>query len=180
MRLLDAVMDIARRNNGIVTVKDVRNLGYSESSLRQLARRNPEIIGRQGNGVYMVYEADGVDPRDASYAAALALAGPDSFLSGSSVLDFYNLANANPRWVTLHVAHRVCRKLPAWLHIIRDGEPCRNVDVIRGIRLQNLFDAFLEATDTRLDYRLEAIEEAERYNLLSPPQADALRAKLKR
>ncbi|QOL31469.1 MULTISPECIES: type IV toxin-antitoxin system AbiEi family antitoxin domain-containing protein [Bifidobacterium] len=180
MKMENAVLDVAKKNNGIVTVKDIKALGYSESALRQFARRNDDIIGKQGGGVYMVYDADGVDPRDASYAAALAMTGDESYLSGSSVLDFYNLANANPRWTTVRTPHHISRKLPGWLRVIHDRRQSRNVDVIRGIRLQNLSDAFLEAKDTRLDYRLEAVDEAEQRNLLSPIQADMLRDVLKK
>ncbi|WEV45958.1 hypothetical protein OZX62_05680 [Bifidobacterium sp. ESL0690] len=175
MMLENKVIDCANNNNGIVTVMDMKRFGFNESSLRQYVRRHPDMFNKRGSGVYEVIDDRvSVDPRDAAYASALALAGEGAYLTGSSVLDFYNLANANPVQTTVKTPHHISKRLPSWLHVVtvREKHP---VDIVRGIRLQNLFDAFREAKDTRLDYRFDAISDAEQRNLLPAYLADRLR-----
>jgi hypothetical protein len=177
-----AIQYIAETGNGIVTTRDIVDMGFSESALRQYARRNPETIEKLGYGVYQFLDPDGetdINLTNAGFAAALALAGPDSYLTGSSVLDYYNLANANPEIITIRTPHKVRRKFPPRVRVATTGRE-EEVDSIGGIRMQNLAAAFREATDTRLDYRLRGLEDAEARNLINADQARILRKELER
>lgn len=173
---------IAKEKNGIVTTRDILNLGFSDSSLRQYARRNPDVVEKLGYGVYQFLDPDettDINLVNAGFAAALALAGPDSYLVGSTALDYYNLAYANPEVLSLRTPHKVRRVFPSFVRVSTTKRKER-VDSVGGIRVQNLPAAFREATDTRLDYRLQGLEDAEARNLIDSDQARLLREELER
>jgi predicted transcriptional regulator of viral defense system len=176
----NTVRVIAEKNDGIVTTKSVVEAGFSESSLRQYRRRHPEELEKIGSGVYLYLDLDEetkIRFDNPTARVALGLAGPDAYLTGSSVLDFYNLANANPKHLTLKTTRRFRREFPKWMQVSYTTKRER-VDEVNGIRLQNLAAAFQEAKDTRLDYRLQGLNDAEARNLIGGDDADEVRAKL--
>ncbi|MCI1902190.1 MAG: hypothetical protein LKI93_05625 [Bifidobacteriaceae bacterium] len=173
---------VSRENHGIVTTADVVAAGFSESALRQHARRHPDEVEKLGSGIYLFLDPEektGVESSDSTFLVALGLAGSQAYLTGSTVLDYYNLANANPEKITVRTPHRFRRVFPNWMKVSHTTRRER-VDVINGIRLQNLEAAFLDAKDTRVDYRLEGLNDAESRNLIGGDAADRVREKLRR
>lgn len=176
MNVRNTLFEIASRNAGIVTTKDFRQYSYTDAALRVFARRHPDELIRHGTGVY-----EYLDPQDrldidwdvVSYAVAQALVGEKAYISGSSVLGFYHLANVAPLKMQLKTTSRITRALPPSLDV-SVVSMAEKVDIVRGVRLQNLAAAFREADDTRASYRLEAVEEARKLNLISGKDADDL------
>lgn len=177
MKTEDIVKDIANDNNAIVTVQDTLALGLKPSTLRQYARRHPETLLQHARGIYEYLDPHDellIDWSEAHFALALKFAGPESYLVGSSVLGFYHLAYANPDHVYVRAPKAPQRTLPHWLRVTVSKKRER-LDIIRGIRMQNVASALLEARHIRPDYRYYAVDDAEERNLISP--ADAIRVK---
>lgn len=97
-------------------------------------------------------------------------AGEGSYFVGSTVLDFYNLGLQEPLLSDMRSpSHREGR---VGAIDIGAPQPDDQIDTIRGIRLQNLYQAFQEARDIRDDYLLDAAEQAWDRNLLNAEEYD--------
>ncbi|BDR52211.1 hypothetical protein KIM372_01180 [Bombiscardovia nodaiensis] len=175
----DAVEQLAARNALIVTARDIRQLGFHESSLRQYARRHDDLLPL-GHGVYQYFGLEEAQPQayhDAEAVAALAIAGDNSYLAGSAVLNFYDLAYANPDQIRVKTQRRNRRQMPSWIQLEHVTRP-EPTDQVRQVRLQKLPSALLEANDIRKDYRLEAVEVAKSQGLLESRLAAHLLSQL--
>jgi len=172
MGLRDAIVEIANENAGTVTVHDIRRAGYTADAIRHYVRRHDDVE-RIAQGVYEFVDPDNIltaSMSDRYLMSVLRIAGPDSYLAGESVLDFYNLSNANPHKVLVRSPHRLTRQIPGYMSVelYPGSEP---VDVIRGIRLQGLYNAFLTTKSLQTHYLLEGIETAANRNLITEHQS---------
>jgi predicted transcriptional regulator of viral defense system len=182
MALEITIKEEAQRNHGIVTTGNIISSGFSESALRQYARRHPDKIEKLGSGIYLFLDFESetnIDFDNSTFLTSLALAGPESYLTGSSVLDYYNLANANPAHIAVRTPRKFRRVFPSWLRVSYTKKRER-IDIVNDIRLQNLANAFKDAKDTRIDYRLQGVDDAEERNLIGGDDADETREYLRK
>lgn len=174
MAVKDVLRDIARENSGVVTTRDLRERGVDTSSLRRYARGG-EQLRKVVSGVYVYSggEESDLDTSDAMLQVALRIGGENSFLYGDSVLSFYHLAYVVPHKVHVGVTRRPVRQIPQWMmvHVVKKKP---SVDVMRGLRLQNLYDAFLCSNEGRTNRLFEGVETAYERGLLTPMQMDQL------
>ena len=109
------------------------------------------------------------------YAEALATVGKDAMIWGESVLAMHNLALVNPDKIEVATAHRVRKKLPVWIKLIKLQEDTPSDD-FNGIRCQPLSAAFRHCHKIIMSQRFaEAIREAEQKGLLGYSEAKKLK-----
>ncbi len=121
MTKLDDIYEATADTRGMITSLEARSLGISNNELVQFAHRGK--LTRLGQGLYRVewYSPTEEDP----YAEAVALAGPNAFLWGESVLGLLKLAPTNPAYIQVAATRRVRRTLPPHIRLthVEEGAP---------------------------------------------------------
>lgn len=174
MTKLDDIYEATADTRGMITSSEARALGISNNELVQFARRGK--LQRLGQGLYRVewYAPTEEDP----YAEAVALAGPEAFLWGESVLGLLGLAATNPAYVQVATTGRVRRSLPSHVRLVhaRKGTPTTSYV---GIPSQPVADAIRSCMGHVMPERLGgAVREAERQGYVTPREADGLLGEL--
>ncbi|MDD2588409.1 MAG: type IV toxin-antitoxin system AbiEi family antitoxin domain-containing protein [Atopobiaceae bacterium] len=170
MTKLDDIYEATADTRGMITSQEARELGISNNELVQFAHRGK--LTRLGQGLYRVewYSPTEEDP----YAEAVALAGPDAFLWGESVLGLLKLAPTNPAYIQVATTRRVRRTLPPHIRLthVEEGAP---VTSYVGIPSQPAADAIRSCMGHMMPERLaEAVDEAKRLGHITPAEADDL------
>ena len=171
----DKLYEIAADNYGLITNERAHGIGVSTRNLNDLARRGRLV--RIGYGVYQLshYIPTELDP----YAQAVALAGPNAFLYGESVLAILDLAPTNPTRMYIGTPGRMRRKLGTGYRIRQFFTRAR-IHPIEGIAAQDVSDAILAAVATVRRDRLEdAAKEACRRGLISAEECKRVVKELK-
>lgn len=159
----------SRAHGGLVTTWDMNARGISTDSLVHWARRHGDY-DKLGHGVYNFYtlnERENINTDDQKWWLPLCqVADPEAYLYGESVFAFYDLGYAMPKkdYVRAKTSYT---HMPDKATIVSPMKPEDRVDIIRGVRLQSLAQAFNEVPEMRTDYLLEAAEDAYDHNLLT-------------
>jgi predicted transcriptional regulator of viral defense system len=169
--------DVALDQYGLVTAAQARELGVGDAALSTLARRG--TLERIGFGVYRF--PDFPEHRLAPYmAATLWPHGPRGVLSDETALDLYEVSDVNPSAydVTVPRAHRVQRKVPAYLRLHRRDLAPEDLAWFEGIPIVTLERAIRDVIGGRLGRRFveQAIDDGARAGLIAAKEAARLRA----
>lgn len=171
MTLYDDICDAAIGNYGLVTSSQATRLGVHLKDLLEWVKLGR--LEKCGRGVYRL--AHYLPTEYDRYAEAVALVGNDSLVWGESVLAMHNLALVNPLQISIASKHRVRKKLPDWIRVIKLPKNAREDDYV-GIRCQNLAQAIHDAKGKVMTERLStAIQDAENKGLLGITEAEALK-----
>lgn len=141
MTAYEEIWGIAEDNFGLITSKQVSELGISRQCVRSLVETGR--LTRLGYGVYRVQHH--VPSRLDVYASSIALVGETGYLMGASVIALWELCPTNPEVVYVGSVGRVRRKLPSSI-ILEDMRPCETVKY-EGICCQPLISALRIAKD---------------------------------
>ena len=176
MSVKEAIVAVSKKHAGVVTTRDMQELGFGPSALRQWADRHGGVT-KLGRGIYTfddIIENYEIDTADMNWFVDMAIAGPGSYFAGSTVLSFYNLGLLMPFRSYMRSPSRNPGTVGRTL-VIERPEPDDQVDIIRGVRLQRLGQAFLLARDVALDKRLtDAAEQAWDRNLITGEEYDMI------
>lgn len=164
------LFDIAADNYGIVTSAQAKQAGISDKEMSAIASRGR--IRRLGRGVYKI--VDYIPTENDSYAEAVALVGPGSYLFGESVLAMLHLAPTNPTRIFVATPKRVRRNLPA--HIRVEPAPPGVVPTLyEGISAEPVAEAIHSCQGRLMPDRLRgAAEEARRQGYLTEEEVELL------
>ena len=158
----------------MITFSEARAVGISNNELVQFARRGKfQLIGQ---GLYRVgwYLPTEEDP----YVEAVALAGPEAFLWGESVLELLGLAATTTAYMQVATTGRVRRSLPPHVRLVRAMKGTPTTSYV-GIPSQPAADAIRSCMGHVMSERLSgALREAERQGYVTPRETDDLLDKL--
>lgn len=135
----ELLREVAYGNHGYVTTDDAADVGVPAVELPKLAARGGLV--HTGHGLYRL--ADIPPDEDDQFAEATLRVGHDAHLRGEAVLALLNLAEVNPKAITVGTAHRVRRAMPPFVKIVKAPADAK-VTRYRGIRAQPVSDALLE------------------------------------
>ena len=171
MKLYDSINEMALYNYGLITSAQASKLGVRLKDLLEWVK-----IGRLEKCWRGVYRLVHYLPTEYDrYAEALATVGKDSMIWGESVLAMHNLALVNPDKIEVATTHRVRKKLPVWISLVKLQEDTPSDD-FNGIRCQPLSAAFRHCHKIIMPQRFaEAIREAEQKGLLGYSEAKKLK-----
>ena len=170
MTKYDDIYEIAADNYGLITSSQAREIGVTNNELVQYARRGK--LERLGQGVYRLTRHV-PSPLD-TYALAVALAGPNAYLSGESVIAMLELGPTNPAFVHVSTQDRTRRKSPAWLDVNRAAED-EPVTAYEGIPSQPVASAIRSCRGKMMEERLiQATNNARAQGYISRSQAQDL------
>ena len=177
MKSYDRLYDEAIGRYGLITVRQARELGISNTALVNLSRRGR--LERLGYGLYRIDKyvpnPDGLD----AYACAVARVGPNAFLWGPSVLAIYHLCPTSPSRIYVATPKRYRGKLP--IGIVVKTAVCDALDNHEGIPTQNVSAAILASQHTIMfDRLLSAAQEAERIGLIGSSERERITRELYR
>ena len=171
MKLYDSINEMALYNYGLITSAQASKLGVRLKDLLEWVK-----IGRLEKCWRGVYRLVHYLPTEYDrYAEALATVGKDAMIWGESVLAMHNLALVNPDKIEVATTHRVRKKLPVWISLVKLQEDTPSDD-FNGIRCQPLSAAFRHCHKIIMPQRFaEAIREAEQKGLLGYSEAKKLK-----
>ena len=150
MSYYDDIYEIAVDKHYLFTTIDAAMLGIPGIELVKLAHRNR--LKGLGNGVYRLvrYVPSESDP----YALAVARVGKDAFLWGESVIALLGLAPTNPNRIYVATPHRIRRKLPNEIELIRVPDD-EKTTFYEGIPCQRAISALYACRHTIMPKRLK-------------------------
>lgn len=174
MKHFDEIYELAEDNYGIITSPEAKDLGVSRAELSRFVKAG--WLNRIGNGVYKLVRHTPT-PLD-SYAEAVALVGPDSYIHGESVLAMCGLALASPSKTIVATNKRVRKTLPPWIKVIKPEDQETQV-MHEGIPTQKISEAIRACRNAVLPERyLTAINDALSNGLISETEAKQLREEI--
>ena len=142
----DIARAIARENYGYITTQDAKDAGIPAGELPKLAAR-----GGLENISYGLYRfTDTLPTPYDQYTEALIRVGQGSYLYGESVLALFNLADANPRSITIATPARTRASLPPFIRVIHMKKAGKTT-IYEGLPSQTVCDA-LQACLGKIDY----------------------------
>jgi predicted transcriptional regulator of viral defense system len=150
---VDTIMDLARKNHGVVTVSACEKQGVSGDFLRKFAEDDPETA-HEWEGIYIIYPEDdeGINYEYFDYVRAVGVGGEESFLYADTVLELHNLARARPRYAQVATPNSKTEVV----EIVKKHhyKPQHDDEVVEydGIPSQNLKYAFLSTFETPYEY----------------------------
>lgn len=151
----DIIYEIASDNFGLITSAEAREAGVTNMELVQYARRGR--LERIGQGLYRLTRR--IPEANDSYAAAIALVGPEAYLYGEGVLGMLGLCPVNPAYVPVATPKRVRKHLPSYIRVVNPMKE-NAIEIYDGIRSQSVFDAIRSSMSTVLPDRLINAAEA--------------------
>lgn len=174
MTKFDDIYETAADNYGIVTAAEAADEGAATSEVSRWVRAG--WLDKVGRGVYRLTRYVPT-PYD-SYAAAVALVGPGSYLYGESVLAMHGLAPTNPKRILVAIPKRVRKRLPDGIEVVRVPAGA-TVTAYEGIPSQSVQDAILACKGKLMGERLrQAVGNAQRDGLITKAQHDELMEEL--
>ncbi len=162
MTHFEEIYEIAADNYGLITAAEAKEIGVTGAELFRWA--NSGRLVKKGSGVYRI--AHYIPTENDKFAEAVALAGPESFLFGETVLAKEGLALVNPSVLTIGSPRRIRRRLPVWIETIQVNDvPTTCYD---GIPSQTLAAAILTCKTRIMRSRLlDAIEQGWKRGLIT-------------
>lgn len=163
----NVIINLARTHGGIVTVGDMVKAGFTKYALSQWAYHHGPYT-RISKGAYAfdsINDEYQIPVSDMNWFVDMYEAGEGSYFVGSTVLDFYNLGLQEP--ISSYMRSPSHAEGEFGTINIQAPRPNDRIDILRGIRLQNLYQAFQETRGVREDYLLDAAEQAWDRNLLN-------------
>lgn len=174
MKHFDELYELAVDAYGLITASQAAELGIAASELNRWCMAGR--LERRGQGVYKLTRYVPT-PFDA-YAEAVVLAGKDAYLHGEGVLAMHGLALVNPSEIAVATPHRVRRRLPAWVHLVK-ADPSDVVTCYQGIPAQTLAGAILACQGSVMSERLiQAVDEAYGEGLITHAEQTMLKGEL--
>lgn len=158
----DRLRQAARENDGFVTPTIAADYGVPKVELRKLAQRG--AFEKVHRGVYWdpLYPAD----EHTEIRGILRSLGNEAYLAEDSVLALFDLANVNPRVITIASPQRHQRELPDNIRVIKPKR-AEDIHLYKGIPCQPLVTAFEDAAPGIMRERLvAAIRKAREEGLL--------------
>lgn len=170
MSKYEEIYEVAADNYGLVTRDEAVRIGVSDKELSRLA--SDGRLTRIGHGIYRIkhHVPGSLDP----YAESVALAGPDAYLYGESVLAMFALCPTNPAKMFVGTPRRIRRRLPRGMKVIQRRDVA-DVTEYEGIPSQTVSAAIRSCMGKIMPDRLqEAVREAQRQGLLRKGEAEEL------
>lgn len=174
MTHFDEIYEIAADNYGLISYSQAKNAGLVGAELNRYVESGR--LQKRGHGLYKLVRYTPTD-LDA-YAEAVAQVGEGAYLCGESVLALHGLALVNPEKIKVATAKRVRKKIPDWIEIVNEAEPCDMVHYA-GIPSQSVTCALLACkTSVMPDRLIQAVEDARAQGLVSKADYVMLARKL--
>jgi len=148
---------------GFITTRDAAELGVPPVEVRKIAARGG--LTRVGHGVYHFDDVrrTGREP----YMEAVLLAGNGAFLTGEAVLALHELAQVNPRRLTVGTPRHVRTRLPKHIEVHERKIDEGDLTSYEGIPTTTVARAIIDARPTVMRERLiDAIDKATTNGLL--------------
>jgi hypothetical protein len=163
---------LAERQHGVVSIRQLRRLGYAESTVAKAVASGR--LHRLWRGVYAVGHTD-LSPQGRCLAAVLACA-PGAVLSHGSAAWLWGLYRHQPGTIDVTAPTRRHRKPPLRLHFARLHGDERMLH--EGIPVSSVSRALLDLAATLTDARVESLlERCEELALFDLGQIDATLAR---
>ena len=183
---MDELHVLAEEQDGLLTSKEARTRGISDSVLARLTQRGR--LERVSRGVYRIahYPADRLAQyREAVLWAQASHHGPERIaLSHETALLIYGISDLNPSRVHLTVPRsaRLRREHPAWITIHRADLTEQEIGQHEGIPVTTVERSIMDVLSAthRTDVARQAIRDALREGLLNSTQASGLRKVINR
>lgn len=170
MTKFDDIYEEAVDNFGLITVTRAKELGITNNELVQYARRGR--ITRIGHGLYQLTKR--IPEANDAYAIAVALAGPDAYLFGESVIAMHGIAPTNPKRINVATPKRIRRKLPSNIRVT-SGRLEDNLTIYDGIPSQSVAAAVRSCKGNLMNNRLvDAVKNARREGLIRKDEEETL------
>lgn len=161
---------------GFITTRDAAELGVPPVEVRKIAARGG--LTRVGHGVYRFDDVQRTG-REA-FMEAVLLAGEGAFLTGEAVLALHELAQVNPRRVTVGAPRHVRAELPRHIEVHEEKVEPRDLTEYEGIPSTTVARALIDARRTVMRDRLEAaLDRATAKGLVLRPDRERVLEKLK-
>jgi predicted transcriptional regulator of viral defense system len=150
---VDTIMDLARKNHGLVTVSACEKQGVSGDFLRKFVKRNKKIA-YEWKGIYIIYPEDdeGINYEYLDYIRAVGVGGEESFLYADTVLELHNLARALPRYTQVATPNSETEVIEPVKKYHYKPRYSDEIVKYHGLKSQNLKYAFLSTTVTPHEY----------------------------
>lgn len=169
------LFEVAADQYGFVTQTDAIDAGYSETALRDMARRG--AITRTGWGLYR-FNAFPAHPLDQYMEATLWPRPAAGVLSHDTALDLHDLCDVNPGklHVTVPKRWRTNRAIPTLYVLHRRDLAPQDMTYHEGIQIVTPARAILDGIEENLrgDLVEQAIETARRRGLVAPLELERI------
>ena len=179
----DELVALAEEHNGLLTAKQAREAGVTDSVLARLVRRGR--LERTARGVYRIpyVPPDRFSQYRETVLWAKANRGPDgAALSHTTALAMYGISDVNPSLIHLTVPRsaRLRRQMPKGVVLHREDLAPEEVAVEEGIPLTTIGRtvADLLRSGGRIDLIRQAISDARRDGLIRNDEAKQLRRRV--
>lgn len=166
-----ALFDVALGQYGYITTADAMTAGVPPVELRKMSEHEGLVNVARGLYRFETFQPTEYD----QYMEAVLRSGADAHLVGDSVLALHHLALVNPLSVTVATPHRVRRKTPREIIIIKAVYPPEDLTRYEGIPSTTVYRALGDAQSRVMASRLrDAVREAHGQGLLTQRQASQL------
>ncbi len=179
----DELVALAEEHDGLLTAKQAREAGVTDSVLARLVRRGR--LERTARGVYRIpyFQPDRFSQYREAVLWAKANRGPnEAALSHTTALAVYGISDANPSLIHLTVPRsaRLRRQMPKGVVLHREDLAPEEVAVEEGIPLTTIGRtvADLLRSGGRIDLIRQAISDARRDGLIRNDEAKQLRRRV--
>ncbi len=149
MSLYDDIYDTAADNYGLITSKEIAELGGKTKDVSRYVKDGR--LSKVGRGVYRI--AHYLPTRFDAYAESVTLVGASAYLYGESVLALCELVPTNPYRIFVATPKRVRKNLPDGIIVIRRSER-EDVGYIEGIPSQGVAAAIRSCKGSIMEDRL--------------------------
>ena len=157
---------------GFVTTRDARELGVPAVEVRKLAARGG--LTHVARGLYRFDDIPHTGREE--FMEAVLRAGHGAFLTGEAVLALHELAQVNPRAITVGAPRHVRADLPPTVEVHERAVPPGDLTMYEGIPSTTVAKALLDCRRTVMRERLElAVERAVERGLLRRSERERLR-----
>lgn len=174
MSLLSDLLEVAGEQRGFVTPQDAARVGVPRVELPKMAARG--VLEHRSHGVYRIPNFP-VRRHDDLMEATL-WAGGVGVISHESALELWDLADVNPRKINLTIGRRIRRAhgeaYRVWVAELSAADIDQRDDIPVTTVRRSILDAAATGTDRQLI--VQAIRNAERYDLIGVDETDELRA----
>jgi predicted transcriptional regulator of viral defense system len=176
---IDELYEMAENQDGLLTSKEARSAGISDSVLVRLAQRGR--LERVSRGVYRIahYPTDRFSQYREAVLWAKASQGPHTaVISHETALLLYGISDLNPVRVhiTVPVKARFRRERPRWITIHHAGLTPGEITEYEGIPITSVDRAIVDVLGStkRVDLARSAIAEALKKGILTSSDAKEL------
>ena len=175
----ETLFALATEQLGYVTREQSLDAGFSEKTLRQMARRGD--VDHVGRGLYR-FNAIPPGPLDAYMEAVLWPHRKTAVLSHETALDLYGLSDANPDkiHITVPKKHAITRKIPAVYDIHRADLKPDEITWREGLPLTTIERTIRDCHQTHLRRGLleQALDQARARGLINAATERKLRKEI--